>query len=327
MAGSSVSVNYNLRPCKSIERRMMCEMISRLAVFGQLCNYRYIGMGAKYFADFTLMHKEFGISKMYSMEINSSETNKKRFEFNKLFNCIEMMFGNSSDILNSAKLQWRNKKNIIWLDYDGGIKSNQLQDVETCIGKADTGSVIFISFNTDFGEGFQHASPKEKLDIYKSRISNENLVVQLQPKDVSKDNLYKTTLKMFDLIVRNKILERNSVILEETEKYQCQQLVYFKYKDSKAVMLTIGWLVYQNKEFEKFKQCNFPSLEFFNDTNNPYDISVPNFTYKELMVLNRNMPNVTIPIADADFLSKEEIEAYRKIYKYYPTTFETSIVL
>ena len=48
MAGSSASVNYNIRPCKSIERKMMCDMISRLTVFDYIKNYRYIGMGAKY---------------------------------------------------------------------------------------------------------------------------------------------------------------------------------------------------------------------------------------------------------------------------------------
>lgn len=100
MAGSSKSVNYTIRPCKSIERKMMCEMISRLTMFDYVKNYRYIGMGAKYFVDFSLLHKKFGISDMYSMEINSTEKNKKRFEFNKPFNCIKMMFGNASDILN-----------------------------------------------------------------------------------------------------------------------------------------------------------------------------------------------------------------------------------
>ena len=110
MAGSSISVNYNIRPCKSIERKMMCEMISRLTVFDYIKNYRYIGMGAKYFVDFSLLHKEFGINNMYSMEINSAEKNKKRFEFNKPFNCIKMLFGNASDILNSSSIPWKQEK-------------------------------------------------------------------------------------------------------------------------------------------------------------------------------------------------------------------------
>ena len=68
-------------------------------------------------------------------------------------------------------------------------------------------------------------------------------------------------------------------------------------------------------------------LRFYNSSNNPYDITVPNFTYKELAILNQNMPNVAYPIEDADFFEEEEVNAYKKIYKYYPTTFETSIAL
>lgn len=327
MAGSSANVNYNIRPCKSIERKMMCEMISRLVAFDRISNYRYIGMGAKYFADFSLLHKEFGIDKMHSMEIGSDEKNRERFEFNKPFNCIKMEFGNSSDILSSTRLKWSGIKNIIWLDYDGGIKSNQFQDVETCIGKVDTGSVIFISFNSDLGDTFKKGSPKEKLEIYCSRIDNEALVKLLSPKDVSKERIYQTTNKMFNMIVKDKILERNTTILSESDKYQCKQLVYFKYNDSKATMLTLGWIVYKNKDVRKFKDCSFSDLEFYNCTDQPYDITVPNFTYKELTVLNRNMPDVKYPIKEAEFLLEEEVNAYRKIYKYYPTTFETSIVL
>lgn len=327
MSGSSVSVNYSVRPCKSVERKMMCELISRLSIFEHICNYRYIGMGAKYFIDFALLHKEFGINEMYSMEINSTEKNKARFDFNKPFNCIKMLFGNSCDILNSSRLQWNDEKNIIWLDYDGGIKKSQLQDIEACVSKVGSGSVIFVSFNSDLGDKYKKALPKEKLEIYRNRIDNEALVKLLTPKDIAKEKIDQTTNKMFDMIIKNKILERNSVILEREEQYQCQQLVYFKYNDSKATMLTMGWIVYKNSDVEKYKKCNFSDLPFYNETGIPYDITVPNFTYKELAILNRNMPNVSFPIDGANFLEKEEVDAYKKIYKYYPTTFETGIAL
>ena len=327
MAGSSINVNYNIRPCKSIERKMMCEMISRLTVFDYIKNYRYIGMGAKYFVDFSLLHKQFGINDMYSMEINSSEKNKERFEFNKPFNCIKILFGNASDILNSSIIPWKHEKNIIWLDYDGGINSNQIQDVESCISKVESGSVVFVSFNSDLGDKFKKASPKEKLDMYRSRIDNEILVKLLSPRDVVGEKIYQTTNKMFDMIVKNKILERNSIIRNEAEKLFYQQLVYFKYNDSKATMLTLGWIVYKKEDIEKLEKCCFGDFEFYNNSNKPYDITMPNFTYKELAILNQNMPNVIYPIEGAAFLEEEEVNAYKKIYKYYPTIFETSIAL
>lgn len=92
-------------------------------------------------------------------------------------------------------------------------------------------------------------------------------------------------------------------------------------------MLTLGWIVYKKGDIDKFTKCGFGDFGFYNSSNIPYDISVPNFTYKELAILNQNMPNVVYPIEGADFLGEEEVNAYRKIYKYYPTTFETSIAL
>lgn len=132
---------------------------------------------------------------------------------------------------------------------------------------------------------------------------------------------------MFQMIIKNKILERNRTILDEKDKYQFQQLVYFKYNDSKATMLTIGWIIYKNEDVKKFESCHFSDLEFYNSTEQPYDITVPNFTYKELTVLNRNMPDFSYPVKEAEFLLESEVQAYRKIYKYYPTIFETSVVL
>ncbi len=322
MSGSSSSINYNVRPCKSVERKMMCELIGRLSSFDHICNYRYLGMGAKYFTDFSLLHREFGIKDMHSMEINSSENNIKRFEFNRPFNCINVLFGNSSDLLCNKIDWWDDNKTIVWLDYDGGFNHNQLQDVETCISRSGSGSVVFVSFNSDFGNKFKEAEPKEKLEIFKERIDNEVLVTLLKPKDIAKENIYCTINKMFDLVVKNSIAERNRLIEDEEEKLNAKQIVYFKYNDSKAIMLTLGWIVYKNKDAEKVDICKFSELDFCNPTNVPYDISVPNLTYKELSVLNKNMPEANFPIKEAEFFQEDEVESFKKIYRYYPATFE-----
>ncbi len=47
-------INYNLRPNKCIERKMMCDALGRLSFIEHLDNYRYIGLGSPYFADFIL---------------------------------------------------------------------------------------------------------------------------------------------------------------------------------------------------------------------------------------------------------------------------------
>ena len=55
MPGSDKYINYQLRPAKSVERKMICSLIRQIQLSGGLTDFRYIGMGAKYFVDFMLI--------------------------------------------------------------------------------------------------------------------------------------------------------------------------------------------------------------------------------------------------------------------------------
>ena len=55
MPKSYESVNYVLRPAKNIERKMFCEAFRRLAEFGRVDSYRYVGFGSTFFSDFSLV--------------------------------------------------------------------------------------------------------------------------------------------------------------------------------------------------------------------------------------------------------------------------------
>ena len=61
-------INYSIRPAKSAERKMLCELIQHLSVFHKLSDYQYIGFGSTYFTDFSLFHRNLGINKMISIE-------------------------------------------------------------------------------------------------------------------------------------------------------------------------------------------------------------------------------------------------------------------
>src|SRR3954471_24514148 len=134
MAASYREINYRLRPAKSVERKMIVDALRHLRGFGDLAQYRYVGFGSVFFVDFALMHRAFCICDMVSIERRRDD--EKRFYFNKLFDCIEMQFGESNEVL--AKLQW-DGRTIIWLDYDGSINSNVLSDVQQVCGVAVPG--------------------------------------------------------------------------------------------------------------------------------------------------------------------------------------------
>lgn len=326
MAGSSSVVNYNVRPCKSIERKMMCDLISRLSSFDKLTDYRYVGFGAKYFADFVLIHKTFGIHNMLSMEKQGSSKNQQRFEFNKPFNCISVKYGEANNILSSTQFSWK-KRSIIWLDYDGGLTGLQIQTLQTCIKKATSGSMIFFTTNADFGEKYNKGTPKDRQKIFFERVKNDEYVNQLSVKSFAGNGLYKCIQNVLSVMIEDTIAGRNMSISNTKKHITCDQIAYFNYADSSAPMVTLGWVVYSEEEKAKRSNCIFDQFEFYNPTSTPYDLTVPNFTYKELAVLNKNMPELNFPIEEAAFFEQEEVEAYKKLYRYYPTTIETNIIL
>lgn len=68
MSGSFAKIDYQLRPAKTVERKMMAEVFCRLSVFAPLDQYRYVGLGSVYFADFFIFHAACGFGSMISIE-------------------------------------------------------------------------------------------------------------------------------------------------------------------------------------------------------------------------------------------------------------------
>ena len=145
MASSFEKINYNLRPNKSIERKMMCEALSRLSFIEHLNKYRYIGLGSPYFADFILVHKNLGITDLISIE--KEESKKNRFEFNIPYSGIKMHYGLSTTIIPNLELD--KKKNIIWLDYDDKISDFMFSDIDSFFLNSKTGSFFIMSVNVE----------------------------------------------------------------------------------------------------------------------------------------------------------------------------------
>lgn len=97
MPGSDKIINYQVRPAKSVERKMMCELVKQIQIIRGIDELRYIGMGAKYFTDFLLFHNEFGVSDMISIE--GERERAVRYEFNKPLKNIQMIYGTTNEVL------------------------------------------------------------------------------------------------------------------------------------------------------------------------------------------------------------------------------------
>lgn len=317
-------INYNIRVNKSIERKMICEVLNRLSLIDTLNNYRYIGFGATYFADFNLIHKQLGITDLTSIE--AEEEKRERFELNKPFDCIKMIYGTSTEVLPNYDLH--KKKNIIWLDYDGVVKDYIFSDINTIVSNSIAGSVFLFSVNVELPR--DKRNKKKAIEVLKERVGEERIPVEFLQNTLNPQNYIKLVYQMIDRQIKKSLSIRNGT---NENQLEYKQVFNFLYKDG-AAMLTVGGIIYNNSQKQAINKMKLEELKYFRSNEDIYRISCPNLTYKEIQLLNSLLPcdfnldefkNITnenfkeIPIDSIDIIN------YAEVYRYYPNYAETNI--
>ena len=324
MAASYQRINYSLRPAKAIERKMLCHAFRRLSHLNKIESYRYIGFGSTYFSDFSLIHKSLGIVDLISIEKDSQ--NAARFEFNRPFNCISLLFGHSNQVL--PTLAW-DVPTILWLDYDGQLDSTVLEDIATFCKFAIPNSmlVVTVNANQDTLDYSQLKQPYDSLQAIHSyrvekfieRVGKEKVPADLtltgrdlnQPKKAGICHLIMTDEIIQSLDRRNK---KDSL----GHKIRYQQLFNFHYKNG-AKMLTLGGLIYDEALSDEVSKCAFEDLDFVRTGEDPYVLEVPNLTFREIHYLSAQLPFDGNEIPNLPGIPKADIEKFARIYRYFPT--------
>src|SRR5205085_262730 len=116
----------------------------RLSIFAPLADYQYVGFGSPFFVDFRLFHRRLAIAKMVSIE--HEVDHKPRFTLNKPFDCVKMLWGESSEKL--AEVDW-SRPTIVWLDYDYRLKQSVLTDLDQIVDKAKHGDCLLVTVDAD----------------------------------------------------------------------------------------------------------------------------------------------------------------------------------
>lgn len=315
-------INYNIRANKSIERKMISEIVQKLSFFSDLENYRYIGLGSTYFTDFILFHKNLGINNMISIE--KEESKKDRFEFNKPFSCIDIEYGDTSTVLPNLELD--KNLNIIWLDYDGKIEDYVFSDLDSIVSNSLAGTMFLISVNVESSPGTQESRMKDLIE----KIGKQRIPARFTDQNLNNKNLPLVVYEMIDTQIRKSLLERtggDSAILDYN------QIFHYLYKDG-AQMLTVGGILFDNKQSSILKKINFSSIEHCSDDEKPFKIKCPNLTYKEVNHLNNLLP-CELEISGNGFiknkefkklpLNHEDIKRFAEVYRYYPNYSEVNM--
>ena len=324
--GSYDKINFLLRPNKSVERKMVCEMLSGISSIKDLSAYMYIGLGSVYFADFLLFHRNLGIARMVSIE--SDDKVKDRCEFNKPFSCIELKMGESTNILPNLDIQGNDS--IVWMDYDGAISDTVFSDINTVVSKMRPDSFFMLSLNADTCMLDKPLEEDGEIDPYKraiEMIGDERFPNQFRDKEMTA----KTYLNLLHHCIMSEIAaavrKRNAMA---DDKVVFHQTVNFLYLDG-IRMLTLGGFLFKENEMEDHltKMC-IRNLPYYKNDVDSFKIQCPVLSLKEIQALNSHLPCVERDNGklEDDFLNEfplnnSDIRKYAALYRYYPSYVET----
>ena len=296
---------------------MLCDTFRRLSPFATVDTYQYVGFGSTYFSDFSLIHRSLGISHLVSIERETAM--RERFKFNRPYRSIDLRFGESTDLL--PELDW-SPHTIMWLDYDGKLTADVLADVATFCRSCTSGSIICVSVNSQPDIVPPEKKPEEfRLKLLKRRLGKHKVPADLDPKKLAGWDIALLSRRIIDQQIRSTLLDRNGG-LPTNARLRYKQLFNFHYRDG-ARMMTTGGLVYQVGQESIVNSCGFDQLDFVRQGEDPYEIVVPNLTFKEMRHIDAQLPAqhmpVTAPVGDDD------ITAYAAIYRYFPTFVEAEL--
>lgn len=312
MAASGERINYALRPAKHIERLMICDALRRLWPWGHLESYQYIGFGSWYFSDFRLFHKLLGINSMYSIEY---QENAERVEFNRPFRHVEMVFGDSSEVL--PDMDWT-RRSIVWLDYDKKISDAVLSDIDVVISKCTSGTVILFTVSAE-----TPVNQKAPLSQLKSAVDPIRI-----PPGVTDDDLRVWGLaRVSHKILRNQIIESlrtRNLLQDESRRLEFRQLFHFRYADG-VRMLTVGGILVEVSQVPQVDRCAFGELPFCRSDENAFVIRVPRMTYREQRHLDQQLPVGEAAELTSPGMNAEDLRDYAAVYRYYPTFVDAEV--
>lgn len=311
MSNSGRKINYSVRPAKNVERKMMRDFFIRLSHLDRIEDYRYVGFGSKYFSDFIIFHRHLNISEMVSIE--SDTRNKERYEFNKPYSNITMKWGRSTIVL--PEIASSPKRTIYWLDYDGLFEGYMLEDSAIIAENINSGSVVAISFNCQSPE-FSDGDITSLKDALIKQVNKKHIPGNLDPRGWRSSRTMATFLKNCVKEEISSVLnKRNLSAKSDDQKIYFEQKLFFTYADG-APMTTVAFLFFNKEEEQAVNNCRLDDLYFTRKSDDPFDITMPNLTIKEIRHLMEIRPDQSK--INTKIFTPKDAQALWDNYRYFP---------
>ncbi|KIX19893.1 hypothetical protein SY27_15280 [Flavobacterium sp. 316] len=309
---SPKKTNYETRPVKFTERKMLLSCISKICNYFK-DDYQYIGLGGLSFTDFKIFHKELHIDEMHSIEGGSFSIEK--LKFNSPYSFIKIHKEITSVALTQLDLT---KKTFVWLDYDGCLDNYMFDDLSILINKLPIGSIYLMSCNRELKN---KDSVQYSVDEFSEKFGNL-VPIDIKNTDFSGTENHKTIRRMFTNFIKKIIKDRN----RNDESIAFTQLFNILYEENRgARMYTFGGIITSSDQ--NIEDLNLSNFNFISQNEDSFKIDIPNITFKEFDLINQHLGDIDDfeKLKKLNIVSENDIKKYQSSYKYLPVFFDVRI--
>lgn len=316
MKDSFRRIDYSIRPAKHAERRMLCDIFRRLTAFDPVEQYRYVGFGSVWFADFILFHRVLGIRHMLSIE--QAVASKDRFEANKPFN-LDIDFRNSALVLQDMGYDQRQ---FVWLDYDDPLSPDMLRDVAIVAQRARSGTVLVVSVQCHRAPEIAEAD-RERAHDESAATAEERFRTKFGDRvdpEIGREDLSGWS---FGKLSRGILISELEAALETrrladpANEVAMTKICDFEYEDG-AKMTSVAVVFWSRDERARFEACGFDNLEFVENSDDPVYIPTPKLTPREFRQLESQLPLAGEARLNTGYIPPAEANGFTRLYRYFP---------
>jgi hypothetical protein len=315
---SAVSVPYDIRPSKQIERRIILDMLLIGAANGlPVSKSKYVGMGGVKFFDFIMFHKYLGLKEFTSLEHDRNVL--PRCNFNRPFESVEIYDGSFGDFITDFRGM---SPHIFWVDYDYGLSEDLKNDLLSAGSRLPLDSFLLLTVDGEPSKAMAKASSEVRMSQLHEQLGH--FVGQRSLQEFEDDQFRNMAADILIRIVRYAFNARPDGIF-----FPILKMIY---KDS-SWMITVGGLFSTLDRSQNFiREWNTQMVFLPRHSNDRfYELPRFNITDSERRLLDmyttkrvghrrrRQIPrNISVLGFDRGFVSN-----YQQLIRYIPRYFES----
>jgi hypothetical protein len=311
---SFLRTNYAVRLNKGIERKLIFRALSELKDAFPIESYAYLGMGSMWFMDFILAHRELGIKKMVSFEIESDDAARARS--NVPLSVIRVVSGDAGETLSRIRID--RERVVCWLDFDNQLDDQNLETLRKTAARMRSGGIVLV---TVAATKPPHNRAKSREDWIRERFGDA-VPATLPSRYFDDDDLRAFPTHLAELL--HETLRETVRVARGARSYR--PLFAFVYRDGRR-MVTVGGIVVNSRDGARLAASSALQLSFVGSQIVVLD--APLLTAREKAALDRLLPTRRIGERRARrsgvYLKPAMLASYAEWFREYPLFAEVEL--